>query len=483
MRPEFRTRFAPSPTGPPHLGTLHTALFAFLAARKNEGRFVVRMDDTDPERSKPEWESEVLAALEYLGLDWDEGPDKGGPYAPYRQSERLDIYAKAIERLRKDDFLYPCFCTESDLNLQRTVARAAGRAYVYDGRCRNLAGKEAEQRIQGGASCVWRFHVDPARFGEAVEFRDLVFGEQVFQTSLIGDFVCVRGDGKPTYMLVSPVDDASMEITHVIRGADHIPNTPAQILLLRALGHDPPEFAHLPLITGPGGRKLSKRDSMTGLDEIRRYLPEALINHLALLGWTHPAGKEVLDPDELVSSFSFNRVSTSSATHDPARLAHLERKHLARMSPPKILEAWRKSAYSTDIELDEDRTDTVRRILALVRDEIGTFDAVGRDILPLVEAPTADVLREAFEKFDPHEALAPINALRRTCGGQRLEVVERLAAEQGKRQVYMPLRIALTGRKSGFELSKLMQAFTLDEIDRRLHRARMVLMEMAETAS
>ncbi len=466
----MRTRFAPSPTGPPHLGSLHTALFAFLAARHAGGTFIIRIDDTDVARSKPEWERDILSALKYIGMTWDEGP--------YRQSERGELYGEAIDRLKGDGFLYPCFCTENDLDLQRAAAKAAGRPYVYDGRCRSRSRDEMDDRLGKGERCVWRFHADPKRLGETVAFRDLVWGDQIFRTELIGDFVCIRGDGKPTYMLVSPLDDVSMGITHVIRGADHLPNTPSQILVLRALGHEPPEFGHLPLIVGVGGKKLSKRDELTGLDDIRRHLPQGLVNHLALLGWTHPDGKETLSLDEIESSFGFDRVSTSPAAHDPARLAHLEREHLARMSPQEMIDAWKRSAFSSGVELDDGRTDCARIVLGVVGDEITSLESIGQDVIPLTDAPAEDDLRKAYGEIEPEKALTVLERVLETSPDARMDVIRDLASQHGKKHVYMPLRLALTGRQHGYELSKLMQAFGAEEIDRRLESARRVLREM-----
>jgi len=471
----MRTRFAPSPTGSPHLGSLHTALFAWIAARQSDGKFVVRIDDTDAARSRSEFEQEILDALTYIGIDWDESIDRDGGFGPYRQSERMEIYGDAIDRLKSERFLYPCFCTKSDLDLQRASARAAGRPYIYDGRCREIDLSEANERIQSGEECVWRFHVDEKRLGESVEFKDLVHGVQVFKTELIGDFVCIRSDGKPTYMLVSPLDDALMRISHVIRGSDHLPNTPAQILLLRALGYEPPEFAHLPLITGKKGKKLSKRDSLTGLDELRQYLPSAIVNHLVLLGWTHPDAKEILTINEILDSFSFDRVSTSSAAHAPARLKFIEREHIVSMSPDELLSAWEESVYSDGINLDDQSEQSVLKILGTVGDEITSLKSITDDVLPLAKEPDEDALRSGFSGMDAAESLVPINAILGSCGGKWTDLIEGLVATHGKKMVYLPLRIALTGVRHGFEISRLLSALTVEEVLKRLETAKKVI--------
>lgn len=446
-----------------------------MAARKAGGGFIIRIDDTDPVRSRPEWETAILEALKYLGIEWDEGPDIGGPHGPYRQSERTDFYNSAIDRLKEAGRLYPCFCTESDLNVQRAAAKASGRPYVYDGRCFRLSEDDRKKFMEEGRKCVWRFHVDPDSLGKEVRFNDNVWGEQVFRTDLIGDFVCIRGDGKPTYMLVSPLDDASLQITHIIRGADHLPNTPSQILLLKALGYDPPEFAHLPLVTGAGGKKLSKRDSLSGLDDIRHFLPRALVNHLILLGWTHPDGKEILTLDEIIESFSFERAATSPSAHDPARLAHLEREHLARMSPAEILSAWANSAFSDETELTDDQLRNAERILQVVGDEITSLEAVGSEVIPLVIPSDDQTLNELFDKTDRAGSVDVINAVLQACGGGRMDVIEGLARSKGKKLVYLPLRIALTGSTRGFELSKILQALSVEEVDGRLRKSLEIL--------
>ena len=483
MSATFRTRFAPSPTGPPHLGTLHTALFAYLAARNAGGAFIVRIDDTDSARSSESWQREILAAVRYLGLEWDEGPGIGGPFAPYSQSERLDGYRKAAEKLTADHFLYPCFCTEDDLNAQRAAARASGKPFIYDGRCRRLGERETADRIARGDDLVRRFHVDPERLGERVEFDDLVWGPQSFRTVLIGDFVCMRGDGRPTYMFASPLDDAAMGITHVIRGSDHISNTPAQMLVLRALGHPPPVFAHLPLIVGIGGKKLSKRDSLSGLDEIRSRLPAALVNHLALLGWTHPEGREVFVPEEAVRLFSFDRVSKSPAAHDPARLAWLEREHLKGMSAARIMAAFENSRFGDPLDWQADSRASAARILDVVRDEITSFESISADVVPLLKSPDPSLLETEFGKMDPKKTLAALNVILAHSDGHWMSHLETLAADQGKKDVYMPVRIALTGAHRGFELSKLLRALGADEVLRRVSTAKGIVERLGPMSS
>lgn len=471
MESGFRTRFAPSPTGPPHLGTLHTALFAFIAARANGGVFVLRMDDTDRERSLPAWENEITGALGYLGLKWDEGPGVGGPFGPYRQSERLHIYSRGLDQLRESGFAYRCFCSEADLAIQRAAARASGHAFIYDGRCRTIGPAESDLRAGRGNEFVWRFHVDPARLGKTVEFQDLVFGAQNFRTDLIGDFVCVRGDGTPTYMFASPLDDVAMGITHVIRGSDHLPNTPAQVLLLRAMGHEPPVFAHLPLIVGTGGKKLSKSDSLAGLDEIRHSVPQALLNHLALLGWTHPDSREVLSLPEIIESFTFNRVSTSPAAHDPVRLSHLEREHIRSMSAGEITAAFRQSTFGAKVEWSQKLENGIIEMTSRILDEVTSLEQIEKDILPLMHEPTAEILREEFGRMDRELAIEALGVILVNNEFEWSSNLRKLAEMYGKKEIFMPVRIALTGMHRGFELSKVLDGLPVGEAKRRAGKA------------
>ncbi|HEX9744401.1 MAG TPA: glutamate--tRNA ligase [bacterium] len=475
MEPPFRTRFAPSPTGPPHLGMLRTALFAWLIAKKHDGKFILRIDDTDEERSMSTFLHDIVNVLHHLGLHWDEGPSKGGEFGPYRQSERGEIYREAIKKLKSGKFLYPCFCTESDLNLQRAAARASGRAFIYDGRCRKLSESERNTRIDSGDEHVWRFHVDSERLGDSVEFEDLVYGPQKFDTPLLGDFICIRGDGKPTYMLVSPLDDASMKISHIIRGADHIPNTPSQILLMKALGYDAPKFAHLPLIVSAGGKKLSKRDSLTGFQEAKKYLPIALVNHLALMGWSHPEAKEVLTPDELISSFDFDRISTSPSAHDKARLEHLEKEHIRMMSPEEILEAWKLSAWL--VVFEDDLIDEIKNVIESVKDELVSLKDISDKVIPLTKRPDEDHLMKVFSNIDKNSAIVVLQTLSGSSHDIWHDKIEELAAEHGKRNTFTPLRLALTGEHKGFEIKKLIVSLPEEVMKKRLDAAIKVLQE------
>src|SRR5215472_18898495 len=289
---------APSPTGWAHLGSARTALFNLLFARHNGGQFVLRLDDTDLERNRPEYEQGIYDSFHWLGLEWDEGPDTGGPYAPYRQSERLESYRTTAAELLSRGLAYYCFCTPAELEAERAAALAAGLPPKYSGKCRALDPAESARRVREGTAAAIRFAV-PA--GRDVTFHDEVRGTVTFASAVIGDPVIVRSDGRPAYNFAVVIDDVKMAVTHVIRGEDHISNTPRQILIYEALGATPPAFAHLSLVLGPDHAPLSKRHGATSVAEFRErgFLPEALVNYLALLGWSPGEGEELVNVREM----------------------------------------------------------------------------------------------------------------------------------------------------------------------------------------
>src|SRR3984893_4540901 len=308
-----RVRIAPSPTGFAHLGTASTALYNVLFARAQDGAFVLRVDDTDVERNRPEYEQVIYEGLHWLGLDWDEGPDKGGPFGPHRQSERRDIYRQHAAKLLADGNAYRCFCTPEELDTERKQAQAEKRPYKYSRRCLNNPPK-------GRVEFTVRFQVP----GGEVKFVDMIRGEMAFDAALIGDFIIVKSDGFPTYNFASPVDDAAMKISHVIRGEEHLSNTPYQLMLIDGLGYERPlASAHMPLILAADGSKMSKRkhaELNLMLYREQGYLPEALLNYLALLGWDPGTAQEIFSFEELVTIFSFERVQHGGARFDWEKL-------------------------------------------------------------------------------------------------------------------------------------------------------------------
>src|SRR5215831_1520699 len=323
----MRVRFAPSPTGHLHVGNARTALFNWLLAHGKDGTFILRIEDTDAERSTKESEASILEDLRWLGLDWDEGPDVGGAHGPYRQSERLHLYESYAKELLAAGAAYHCFCTTAQLDLDRQAALAEGRPTRYAGTCRRITRAQADARIANGERPAIRFRVPAHR---DVVFTDAVRGDVRFPADVIGDPVIVRADGHPAYNFAVVVDDALMDITHVIRGEDHISNTPRQILLYEALGFTPPVFAHLALVMGPDHSPLSKRHGATSVAEFRSrgYLPEALCNYLALIGWSPGHDEELLPIEELAKRFSLEHVGLSAGVFDEEKLAWVNRHYL-----------------------------------------------------------------------------------------------------------------------------------------------------------
>ncbi|MFL6278898.1 MAG: glutamate--tRNA ligase [Vicinamibacterales bacterium] len=331
----MRVRFAPSPTGHLHVGNARTALFNWLLAHGKDGTFILRIEDTDIERSTKDSEVGILEDLRWLGLDWDEGPDVGGLHGPYRQSERLHLYASYANELLSGGNAYYCFCSPAKLDEDRKADLAAGRPPKYRGTCRSLAADDARARMEAGERPVIRFRVPDS--GD-VTFRDLVRGEVTFSNDVISDPVLVRSDGRPAYNFAVVVDDALMEITHVIRGEDHISNTPRQVLLYQSLGFTAPEFAHLSLVMGPDHTPLSKRHGTTSVAEFRErgYLPEALVNYLALIGWSPGGDEELLPIQELARRFALEDVGHSAGVFDQEKLAWMNRHYMKEAAPARL---------------------------------------------------------------------------------------------------------------------------------------------------
>jgi glutamyl-tRNA synthetase len=333
-----RVRFAPSPTGHLHIGGARTAIYNWAFARRHAGTFVLRVDDTDPERSTEENTQAIFRGLRWLGLDWDEGPEAGGDHGPYFQTQRGASYAEALARLRENGAVYPCFCSAEELEQRREAARTAGGFAGYDRRCRAIPADESAARVAAGDLHVWRIAVPQDL--EAVTFDDAIRGELSFPASALDDYVVVRSDGTPTYNFATVVDDVSMEITHVIRGDDHLSNTPRQILVFEALGRGMPVFAHLPMIWGPDGKRLSKRHGATSVEAYRDegYLPEALLNYLALLGWSLDGETTIIDAETLTTNFDLARVSRNPAIFDAEKLEWMNGVYIRELSADAFLE-------------------------------------------------------------------------------------------------------------------------------------------------
>ena len=332
MSDSVRVRFAPSPTGKLHIGGARTAIYNWAFARANGGTFILRIDDTDPTRSTDENTQIILRAMRWLGLDWDEGPEVGGDFGPYSQTERLDLYKQTAERLLAEGKAYPCFCTPEQLAADREAAQARKDPFQgYQRRCRDLTPEEARARIDAGEPYVLRIKV-PDNRGNVV-INDAVHGEVTFDAKELDDFVIFRSDGTPTYNFATVVDDALMGITHVIRGDDHLSNTPRQVMVYEAMGAPVPTFAHISMILGADGKKLSKRHGATSVEEYRDagYLSDAFVNYLALLGWSLDGETTVIPRDVLASKFSLDRISKNPATFDPKKLDWMNAEYINAM--------------------------------------------------------------------------------------------------------------------------------------------------------
>lgn len=336
MATTVRVRFAPSPTGALHIGGARTAYFNWLFARKHKGTFVLRIDDTDKARSTEESYRQILDSFAWLGIDWDEGPNAGGEYGPYRQSERGALYNEQLRKLHSENKIYPCFCTSEQLQADREKAQREGRAPRYTGRCRHLTEDEVKARKDAGEPFVYRLRVNGE--GETV-VHDIIRGNVSFQNAEIDDFIIWKADGTPTYHFASCVDDALMRITHIIRAEEHLSNTPRHVVLFQALGFDIPEFAHVPMILAPDRSKLSKRHGATSVSEYREQgiLPEALINYLLLLGFSPGDDREIITRDEAISLFDLNQVAKHAAVYDVKKLEWMNAQYYRAQAPDKVL--------------------------------------------------------------------------------------------------------------------------------------------------
>jgi glutamyl-tRNA synthetase len=382
--PSIRVRIAPSPTGPLHIGTARTALFNFLFARHVGGTFLFRLEDTDVARSTVAFERDIIEGLHWLGITWDEGPDAAGggdigPYAPYRQMLRLDAYKEASDRLLVADLAYPCYCTPAELDADRKAQEAAKLPPRYVGRCANLTVEERAARLtETGRPPAIRFRVRPGVVGWNDMIRDRI---EIDATNLGGDFVIVRGDGTPLYHFTVVVDDAAMEISHVIRGEDHVSNTPKHILLFEALGHPIPVFGHLPLILNPDGTKMSKRKTQTAVDDYRAegFIREGLINYFAYLGWSPGTEEDVLSLDQIVEQFDIDKVQKGGAKFDRGRLEWLNGQWIRRLEPDDLIDRLRPFLQAA---ADDGRIarlppdDAVRSLLPVVQERLPTLAAV-----------------------------------------------------------------------------------------------------------
>jgi nondiscriminating glutamyl-tRNA synthetase len=472
-----RVRFAPSPTGELHVGNVRTALFNWLFARHHDGTFVLRIEDTDPERTTPAYIASLLTDLRWLALNWDEGPEKDGAYGPYHQSERLDLYDVSLQSLVAEGRVYPCYCTEEELEAERASLLAAHRTPRYLGKCRNLTTARRGQLEREGRRPAYRFRVTPG----SIAFHDIIRGAMQFEGEDIGDFIIVRSNGIPAYNFAVVVDDHRMEITHVIRGEDHLSNTAMQIQLYGALGFEPPRFAHHALILGPDRTKLSKRHGSVSIAAFRDrgFLPEVLLNYLALLGSSLGEGKEVCSLDELVHSFSLERAGRSAAIFDEEKLRWINgiyiRKDDRRRLTERLIPFMEKAGYSLK-DLGPRRTE---EIAMAVRDNLVTLADIGH-YMSLFFDDRYEVNAEAGLILKKEETRQVLMAFRDTLQvapheGEPAyrEVIRQISEKTGfkGKRLFMPLRAAITGSTSGPELDRIFAVLRRTSLLKRTERA------------
>ena len=440
----IRVRFAPSPTGHLHVGGARTAIFNWLFARRHGGTFVIRVEDTDAERSTRESEDMVLADLRWLGLPWEEGPDTGGPHAPYRQSERVDHYSKAAQELLSKGIVYRCFCTEEELELKRRRAEAEQRPPHYDGTCFRLTPQQVSAKLSMWTPFALRFHVPDD--GD-VTIDDMIRGEVTWRKDSLGDFILVRSDGLPTYNFSVVVDDREMEITHVIRAVEHLTNTHRQVLIYRALGWETPRFAHVSLILGPDRTKLSKRHGATSVSQFAEdgYLPDAMVNYLALLGWSAPDGREIFTRQYAIENFSLDRVNPADAVFDQQKLDWLNGQYIHAMSAAELrpLVAPRVGG---ETEWLEEAIDVVKKSVHRLTQFADALLFLFHYEPPPVDRAFAEKLAEELRANGTPSDADSYNAM-----------VARLKTATGLKgkELFMPLRLAITGIDHGPELVRV----------------------------
>ncbi len=474
-----RVRFAPSPTGYLHIGGARTALFNWLFAKKNNGKFILRIEDTDKERSTAESLNEILKSLRWLGLNWDEGPDIGGPYGPYFQSQRLDIYLKYIDKLLHEKKAYKCFCTKEELDSERKKAESEKRAFKYSGKCRNLNDDEIKQKENHGIPCTVRIKIEQT--GETL-IKDKIRGDVVFQNSVLDDFIILRADKMPIYNFVVVVDDALMQITHVIRGEDHLSNTPKQIHIYKAFGFPIPEFAHIPLILGPDKSKLSKRHGETscGMYEKNGFLPEAFINYLALLGWSPDGEKTEMSVDEIIREFSLEKVHKAGAVFDNQKLLWLNGVYIRKKSIEELTNLcspYLKAAGLITDDYIKNNYDYIRKVVSLQQEKIKTLSEISQlsDYFFKEEINITDDARKVLEKNkeDIKNVLSILKNVILETGVDKVKVEEKIRIDMEKAgikpKVYMHIiRVALTGTTIGPGLFDIIETLGRERCLKRL---------------
>jgi len=472
--PQIKVRFAPSPTGPLHIGGARSALFNYLYARHEGGVFLVRTEDTDIERSRSEYEEEILAALKWLGMSWDEGIGVGGSAGQYRQTERLQTYSQYTQKLLETGHAYYCFCTEEELEAEREQLLKAGEMVKYQGRCRHLSPQEVEEKLAAGLKPAVRFTVEA---GADVIIHDQVRGEVAFPRDNIGDFIIVKSEGIPTYNFAVVVDDYLMAVSHVIRAEEHLSNTPRQLLIYEALGWEPPQFGHISLILGADRQKMSKRHGATSVAAYREqgYLPEAVVNFLALMGWSPEGEQELFSLPELEHIFTLERVSKSPAVFDVDKLNHINREHIKLKTDDELglllKPYFQRSEYNELV--DQLESDRYLYLVHGIRDYITHLGEASTHAAiflasPVLEESAKEVLgtQEAQQVLQEIVVTLPASLTPESAKAYLKDFIKQ--RKLGGKAVYLPLRCALTGQEHGPELPYLMAVMGTEGIKSRL---------------
>jgi nondiscriminating glutamyl-tRNA synthetase len=477
---EVRVRYAPSPTGHLHIGNARTALFNYLFARHHGGKFIIRIEDTDVKRNVAGGEENQLTYLKWLGMDWDESVDVGGNYGPYRQTERLDLYRPLVQDLLDRGLAYRCYCTEEELEKEREEQMARGETPRYSGKCRHLTPEQLAAYDAEGRQYSIRFRVSE---GRTFTFDDLVKGPISFESDVSGDFVIVKKDGIPTYNFAVVLDDHLMNITHVLRGEDHVSNTPRQLMIYDAFGWEPPVFGHMTLIVGENHKKLSKRDEsviqfIEQYDQLG-YLPEAMFNFIALLGWSPEGEEEIFSKNELISIFDANRLSRSPAVFDTNKLAHLNNHYIKNADPARIASLAIPHLQRADrlpSELSPDQQAWAGALVALYQEQMTaasdivelsemffrsepSLDEEGAAVLAEPQVPS--VLAAFLTKVEGLADFSVENI------GAAIKEVQKETGTKGK-GLFMPIRVALTGQMHGRDLNQTIYLLGRDKVVDRL---------------
>jgi glutamyl-tRNA synthetase len=452
---DIRVRLAPSPTGFLHIGTARAGLFNYLFAKKNNGKFILRIEDTDKERSKPEFERDIIEGLQWLGINYDEGPGIEGEFGPYRQSQRLESYRKYLEKLLKEKKAYYCFCSEEELEAKKQDQMSRGLAPKYNGKCANLSQAESQKKLAAGETAVIRFKMPERR----ISFNDIIRGSVEFDSSLFGDFVIAKGLDEPLYNFAVVIDDYEMKISHVVRGEDHISNTPKQILLQEALGFPQLKYAHLPLILGPDKSKLSKRHGATSLLEYKKegYLPETLVNFMAFLGWNPDNEKEIFSLEELIQAFSIEKVQKAGAVFNIQRLNYLNGFYIRQKSLDELADLCLPYLSAAGLILND--KEKIKQIISLYQERLKKLS----ELPELVDYFFKDKIEYdkellIWKNMSENEIISSLDILEELLfkikeedfNKENLEkVLMEKAEETGDRgKLLWPLRAALTGKKA-----------------------------------